>query len=67
MDVVNTWTKFIRISELSEGVQQLEIGPRGLYGDDICFEIGNRLDDVVELAVTHVAVNLGLILHTTAG
>src|SRR5437762_2344394 len=58
MDVINARPDLVRITELHEYVQKLHLGTRGLDGDDIRVHRGDRLDDVVELAVTHVGVYL---------
>src|SRR5699024_3790034 len=67
MDVVDTGTNGVGIGEVGEGVQQLHARAAGLDGDDIGVHGRHRLDDVVELRVTHVAVDLRGVAHATGG
>ncbi|MNE66614.1 hypothetical protein D3C80_1621710 [compost metagenome] len=63
MNVIHARTDFVRIFELFKGFQQIHIGTRGFDGDHVSIQRCNRIHDVVELAVTHVGVDLSIILR----
>ena len=63
MNVIDAWTDFIRIIKLFKRLQQLHVGTRGFDGDDVCIQRRNGIHDVVELAITHVSVDLCVIFR----
>lgn len=63
VNVIDARTDFIWIIKLFKRLQQLHVGTRGFDGDDVCVQRRNRIHDVVELAVTHVSVDLCVIFR----
>src|SRR6266571_9261969 len=64
VDVVDPRTDLIRVLVLLEGLEQLRARARVLDRDDVGVHLLDHADDVVELAVTHVGVDLGRVRHT---
>src|SRR5262249_51015819 len=58
VDVPNTGADLVRVLKAGERPEQFHVGARGLNGDHVCVQLGDGVDDVVELAVTHVRVDL---------
>lgn len=63
VNVIDARTDFIWIIKLFKRLQQLHVGTRGFDGDDVCVQRRNRIHDVVELAITHVSVDLCVIFR----
>ena len=61
MDVIHARSDFVRVFELFKRLQQLHVRTRGFNGDHVRIQRGNRIHDVVELAVAHMGVDLGII------
>ena len=62
MNVVHARANLVGVIEGFEYIQQLHVRARAFYGDDIGVHVRNGFNDIVELGVTHVGVNLGVIL-----
>jgi hypothetical protein len=67
VDVEDNGTNVIRILEVLESGQELHPGARSVNRNNVGIEGGDRFDDVVEFALAHMGVDLGLIADTGRG
>ena len=67
VDVIDTRANFVRVAELLEGVQDLEVRLGGFNGDDIGIERLDGREDVVEVGVAEVRVGLERVGNTSSG
>lgn len=67
VDVVDTGTDFVRVTVVSESLEQLQVGLGGFDRDDIGVQSLDRGEDVGKVRVTEVRVDLGRVLNTGSG
>src|SRR5437763_6416475 len=67
VDVVHPRADLVGILVLAERLQQLGARARAFDRDDVRVHLLDHADDVVELAVTHVGVDLGRVRHAARG
>ena len=58
MYIVESWASFVGIFASAEGFKQLHFGAGTFDGDDVRIQLGDRFNDFIEFAITHVRVNL---------
>src|SRR5712692_3415053 len=63
VDVVDPRADLVRVLVPAKGLEQLRAGARVLDRDHVRIHALDHADHVVELAVAHVRVNLGRVLH----
>ena len=67
VDVVHARADVVRVFEFAERSQQIHVGARSFNGDYIGIHAGDVGQNVVELAVTHMGVDLRTVCRAHAG
>ena len=67
VDVVHARTDVVGVFEFTKRGQQIHVGARSFNGNHIRIHAGDGGQDVVELAVTHVGVDLRAVCRACAG
>lgn len=67
MDVVDTRSDVAGVSLILEDPQELSIRLGVLNGENIGIQSSNGMEEVLELGVTEVGVDLGVVLDTSGG
>jgi hypothetical protein len=65
MNIVESWANFVGLLESAEGFQQLHFGAGTFNGDNVRIQLGDRFNDFIEFAETHMRVNLCPVSHPT--